>query len=193
MLSRRQIFIALAATPLATRGAFAQGQAIAGIGTTTTYTVRGRITAADPAARTVTLAMDDGTTRTVKVSQSVANFGRTKAGDIVAVGLEEKREFVLSGPNTKTPGDRSANLTAVGTMGKTAGAVVADKSVTTWWVTAVDTAGNKISLVDPGGGQVRTFSVDNPAARTNLSRIKPGDSLTAISTDIAAVSLTPGS
>ena len=178
---------------LAAGQAFAQGQAIVGISTTTTYTAEGRIAAADPAARTVTLTMADGSSRTVKVSQSVATLGSTKVGDTVAVGLEEKRTFVLSGPNTKTPGDRSTSVTAVGTMGNTVGAVAADKSVTNWWVTAVDLAGDKISLVDPGGGQIRTFSVDSAAGRANLSRVKPGDSLTSISSDIVAVSLTPKS
>ena len=45
-------------------------------------------------------------------------------------------------------------------------------------------------LVDPGGGQVRTFKVQNDAARANLSRVKPGDNLTAISVDVAAIGLT---
>lgn len=195
MLDRRHFFMAaLAAVPaLAAGKAFAQGQAIAGISTTTTYTAEGRITAADPAARTVTLAMADGSSRTVKVSQAVATLGGAKVGATVAVGLEEKRTFVLSGPNTKTPGDRSTTVTAVGTMGSTVGAVAADKSITNWWVTAVDPAGDKISLVDPAGGQVRTFAVDNAAARANLPRVKPGDSLTSISSDIVAVSLTPKS
>ena len=194
MLNRRHLFMAaLAAAPaLAAGDAFAQ-QAIVGISTTTTSTAEGRIAAADTAARTVTLTMADGSSRTFKVSPAVATLGSTKVGDTVRVGIEEKRTFVLSGPNTKTPGDRSTSLAAVGTMGNTVGAVAADKSITTWWVTAVDPAGNKISLVDPGGGQIRTFSVDSSAGRANLPRVKPGDSLTAISTDIVAVSLTPKS
>jgi hypothetical protein len=182
----------LAVAPVLAAGdTFAQGQAIAGISTTTRYTAEGRITAVDPTARTVTLAMTDGSTRTVKVSQTAASLG--KVGDTVVAGLEEKRTFVLSGPNTKTPSDRSASVRAVGTMGSTVGAVAADKSFTTWWVTAIDTAGNRISLVEPGGGRIRTFSVDSAAGRQNLSRVKPGDSLTAISSDIVAISLTPKS
>jgi hypothetical protein len=194
MLNRRHLFrAALAAAPaLAAGNAFAQ-QAIVGISTTTTYTAEGRIAAADPAARTVTLTMADGSSRTVKVSPAVATLGSTKVGDTVLVGMEEKRTFVLSGPNTKTPRDRSTTVTAVGTMGNTVGAVAADKSITNWWVTAVDPAANTISLVEPGGGQIRTFSVDSAAGRTNLPRVKPGDSLTSISSDIVAVSLTPKS
>ena len=195
MLNRRHLFVAaLAAAPaLAAGDAFAQGQATVGLSTTTTYTVEGRIAAADPTARTVTLTMADGSSRTFKVSPAVATLSSTKIGDTVAVGIEEKRTFVLSSPNVKTPGDRSTNVTAVGRMGNTVGGVAADKSVMTWWVTAVNVAGNTISLVDPGGGQVRTFSVDSAAGRENLSRVKAGDNLTAISSDIVAVSLTPKS
>jgi protein involved in polysaccharide export with SLBB domain len=194
MLNRRHLFMAaLAAAPaLAAGDAFAQ-QAIVGISTTTTSTAEGRIAAADPAARTVTLTMSDGSSRTFKVSPAVANLGSAKVGDTVRVGVEEKRTFVLSGPNIKTPSDRNTSVAAVGRMGNTVGAVAADKSITTWWVTAVDPAGNTISLVDPGGGQVRTFAVDSSAGRANLPRVKPGDRLTAISTDIVAVSLTPKS
>lgn len=195
MISRRHLFVAaLAATPaLAAAQATAQDQAIVGLSFTTTSTAEGRIAAADPAARTVTMTMSDGSSRTVKVSQAVATLGSAKVGSTVVVGLEEKRTFVLSGPNTRTPGDRSMSVTAVGSMGSTVGAVAADKSITSWWVTAVDVAGGKISVVDPGGGQVRTFSVENAAARENLPRVKPGDSLTSISSDIVAVSLTPKS
>lgn len=193
MISRRHLFItALAATPvLASVQAAAQGQAIVGLSTTTSASAEGRITAVDPASRSVTLTMSDGSTLTTKVSQAVANLGTSKVGDTVVIGVEEKRTFVLSGPNTKTPGNRDTTVTAVGTRGGTAGAVAADKSITTWWVTAVDPAANTISLVDPAGGQVRTFPVQGAAERANLSRVKPGDSLTLIATDIVAVGLTP--
>jgi hypothetical protein len=195
MLNRRHLFTAAPAGVfmLAAAEALAQGQATVGISTTTLYTAEGRIAAADPAARTVTLTLGDGSSRTVKVSQAVATLGSTKMGDTVTVGLEEKRTFVLSGPNVRTPGNRDTSVAAVGKAGNTSGAVVAEKTVTTWLVTAVDAAGDKISLVDPAGGQVRTFAVENAAARANLSRVKPGDSLTAISTDIVAVALTPKS
>jgi len=191
LISRRHFFFAAAAVApvVASAGALAQ-QAIVGISTTSTATVEGRITAVDPASRSVTLTMSDGSTLTTKVSQSVANMGSTKVGDTVIIGMEEKRTFVLSGPKTKTPGDRDTTLTAVGTRGRAAGAVAADKSITTWWVTAVDPAANTISLVDPAGGQVRTLPVQGAAERNNLSRVKPGDSLTLIATDIVAVRLT---
>ena len=67
--------------------AFAQGQAIVGISTVTTYSADARITAVDPANRTVTLAFTNGATAVRQVSPSVANFAQTKVGDMVSLGI----------------------------------------------------------------------------------------------------------
>jgi hypothetical protein len=73
--------------------------------------------------------------------------------------------------------------------GNSAMGMASDKTILTWWVTSVDAAAGKLSLVDPRGGQIHTFSVTNPDARADLSRVKPGDKLTSINSDIAAVSI----
>ena len=112
-------------------------------------------------------------------------------GDVVAASVEEKRTFVLSGPNIPVPSDMSASAAAAVTAGNSMNAVSGSKTINTWWVTAVDPAAGKISLVDPGGGRVRTFNVTDPAALAQLSRVKPGDSLTSINSTSAVMSLTP--
>ena len=172
--------------------ALAQGQAITGIATTTTsYSVDGRITALDVANRTVTVAHLNGATSTYKVSSTVANFASTKVGDVVTVAIDDKHTFVLSGPNTKVPGDMSASTVAAESSGNTAAAAGTSKIITNWWVTAVDPTAGKISLVDPRGGQVRNYNVAEQAARTDLTRVKPGDNLTSINSDPVVVSLMP--
>ena len=92
------------------RDAFAQGQPIVGISTVTTYSADARITAVDPANRTVSLAFTSGATAVRQVSPSVANFAQTKVGDMVSLGFEDRLTFVLSGPNTKTPRDRDTTV-----------------------------------------------------------------------------------
>lgn len=171
--------------------AFAQGQPIVGIESTTTYAVEGRIAAVDPAARTITLTSAAGESRTLTVNPTAANFANTRVGDNVSLIVEDKRTFVLSGPNTQTPSSNDTTVAAGVRMGQsTAGAVVSN-SVNNWWVTAVNPAANTISLVNPNGGAVRTFSVASPTGRDQLSRVKPGDSLTAINSVVAVVSITP--
>jgi hypothetical protein len=58
-------------------------------------------------------------------------------------------------------------------------------------VTAVNPSANTISLVNPSGGEVRTYNVTTAEGRAQLSRVKPGDSLTAINSSVAVVAITP--
>jgi hypothetical protein len=55
----------------------------------------------------------------------------------------------------------------------------------------VNPAGGTISLVNPAGGAVRTYNVTTPAGREQLPRVKAGDSLTAINTQVLVVAITP--
>lgn len=192
MFNRRFFFAAAAgATLVAAAPVFAQGQATVGISTVTTYAADARITAVDTAKRTVTLAYSNGATGTRTVSPSVANFAQAKVGDNVTVVFEDRLTFVLSGPNVKTPGDRDVSATVVGQAGQTIAGATAGQSVANWWVTAVNPAANSISLVNPAGGEVKTFSVDTAAGREQLPRVKVGDSLTMINSSVAVIGITP--
>ena len=63
--------------------------------------------------------------------------------------------------------------------------------VANWWVVGVDTAGGTISLVNPAGGEVRTYSVTTAEGRAELPRVKTGDYLTAVDSLILVVSIVP--
>jgi hypothetical protein len=192
MISRRYLIAgAFAGAVLATGSALAQ-QATVGIQTVTTYSADARITAVDPAARTVSLAFTNGATATRNVSQAVADFGARKVGDMVSVGFEDRLTFVLSGPNVATPRDRDTSVTATASAtGMGAAGVSASESIGNWWVVGVNPAANTISLVNPAGGEVRTYNVTTQAGREQLPRVKVGDSLTAINTQVLVVSITP--
>jgi hypothetical protein len=192
MIGRRVLVLSSFVAPvLMATSAIAQGQAITGIGSITHYSVDGRITAVDPAARTVTLTYLNGSTGTYKVGPAVTTLANRTVGDVVSASFEDKRTFVLSGPNTKAPGDMSVSAVAATSNGNSAAGAAGSKTIANWWVTAVDPPAGKISVVDPNGGQVRTYNVTDPAARADLSRVKPGDNLTAINSEIAVMSLTP--
>ncbi len=192
---RRMIALAFAGSVLAAGSAFAQGapgtKPIVGISTVTTYSVDGRITAIDPATRTVTLTLPSGATVNRKVSAAVQNLGIVKVGDEVFVGYEEKLSFVLSGPDAKPPRDRDVSV-IIGAAGpKAEVGAAANQMVANWWVVGVDVAGGTISLVNPAGGQVRTYGVTTPEGRAQLPRVKTGDYLTAVDSLILVVSITP--
>ena len=194
MFNRRFVIGAtLAGSMLFAATAFAQGQPIVGISTVTTYSADARITAVDPAARTVTLAFTNGATAVRQVSPSVANFAQTKVGDNVSLAFEDRLTFVLSGPNTKTPSDRDTTVTVAAGTGTSVAGASAGQAVANWWVTAVNPTAGTISLINPGGGEVRTYNVTTPEGRAQLPRVKPGDSVTAINSSVAVIAITPKS
>lgn len=194
MFDRRLVLAAAVAT-VVTAPAFAQSssQPIVGISSVTTYSADAQITAVDPNARTVTFVFTNGATATRKVSPSLASFNAVRVGDNVSVGFEDRLTFVLSGPNAKVPANRSVGVAAAASLGKSGGAVVADDAVATWWVTAVDPAAGKIWLVNPVGGQVRSYTVSTSAGREQLPRVKPGDNVTVVDKEVLVVSITPKS
>jgi len=195
MFNRRSLIaIVLASSALAGGNAFAQGQATVGIQTTTHYSIDGRIAAVDTNARTLTITSADGTQRMLNVSPMAANITSTKVGDNVVAGIEDTRTFVLSSPGVKTPAAGSASAAgAVETsQGSVAGARVSN-SIANWVVVSVNPAANTITLVNPSGGEVRTYDVTTDAGRQQLPRVKQGDSLTEINSRVVVASITPKS
>jgi len=192
VLKRRgMITIAVLGATFAPAGIRAQDQAIVGIQTVTTYSADVRITAVDPAARTVTVTYPDGAVRTHTVSPAVANFGATRVGDMVTIAFEDRLAFVLSDRKTPTPSNRDVSVVGTASAGRNLTGVSASQAVGTWWVVGVNPAANTITLVNPASGPVRTYNVTTQAGRDQLSRVQVGDSLTAINSQLLAVSITP--
>jgi hypothetical protein len=195
MLNRRSlIVVALAGSVLAVGNASAQDQATVGIQTTTHYSIDGRIAAVDTNARTLTITSADGTNRMLNVSPMAANITSTKVGDNVEVAVEDTRTFVLSSPGVQTPapGAASAAVAVETSQGGVAGARLS-QSIGNWTVVSVNPAGNTITLVNPGGGEVRTYDVTTDAGRQQLPRVKQGDSLTELNSRLVVAGITPKS
>ena len=193
MFNRRSLIaVALAGSALAGGHSFAQpDQATVGIQTTTRYSLEGRIAAVDTGARTITITSAEGTQRLLNVSPMAANITSTKVGDNVVVGIEDTRTFVLSRPGVQTPAPGAGTAAgAVETRQGVAGASISE-SVANWVVVRVDPAANTITLVNPGGGEVRTYDVTTDAGRQQLPRVKQGDSLTEIKSQLVVAAITP--
>ena len=192
MLDRRRLIaIAIMVPLLAPAGIHAQDQATVGIQTATSYSADVRITAVDANARTVTVTYPDGAVRTHAVSPAVANFSAARIGDMVTIAFEDRLTFVLSDRKTPTPANRDVSVVGTASSGHNITGVSASQAVGTWWVVGVNPAANTITLVNPASGPVRTYTVTTQAARDQLSRVQVGDSLTAINSQLLAVSITP--
>jgi hypothetical protein len=191
MLDRRALIAIAIVGPMLPTASRAQDQAIVGIQTVTTYSADARITAVDSNGRTVTVTYPDGAVRTHSVSPAVANFGATRIGDMVTIAFGDRLTFVLSGRKTPTPPNRDVSVVGTASAGQRLAGVSASEAVGTWWVVGVNPAANTITLVNPASGPVRTYNVTTQAGRDQLSRVQVGDSLTAINSQLLAVSIAP--
>ncbi len=159
-------------------------QPIVGISLESSTPIVAKVAGVDPSGGTVTLMLAGGTTETRKVS-GLVNVGQLKVGDVVNVTYKERLTFIVSEPNAKTPpGYEAVAEVAVEHPRWTIGAAAA-RYVRNFYVVAVDPAAGTITMVEPDGGPVHTFSATDAAAQAQLPRIKPGYKLTII--DLQAV------
>ena len=193
MFNRRSLIaVAVAGSALAGGHSLAQpDQATVGIQTTTRYSLDGRIAAVDTNARTLTITSADGTQRMLNVSPMAANITSTKVGDNVTVAVEDTRTFVLSSPGVQTPAAGAGSAAAAVETSQGAAGARVSRSIANWVVVRVDPAANTITLVNPGGGEVRTYDVTTDAGRQQLPRVKQGDSLTELNSRVVVASITP--
>jgi hypothetical protein len=195
MFYRRSLMAgALVGSALASSHSFAQpDQASVGIQTTTHYSLEGKIAAVDTGARTVTITSADGTKRQLNVSPMAANISSTRVGDTVMLGVDDTRTFVLSSPGVQTPAPGAGTVAGAAETSQGVAGGRLSKSIANWAVVGVDPAANTITLVNPGGGEVRTYDVTTDAGRKQLPRVKRGDSLTEINSRLVVASIAPKS
>ena len=150
-----------------------------------------RSKAIDLAKREVTLVGPQGNVLVVHASDAVRNLDKVKVGDTVVATYYASIALVLSAPGTKIP-DNQATAAAVRVpKGQLPAGAVGTRVVVTGTVVGVDLDAHTISLVDPSGGLVQTFTVADPRRQAALRRVKVGDTLTAIGTEAFAVALDP--
>ncbi len=193
LIRRSLIVVALAGSALAGGPVYAQDQATVGIQTTTHYSIVGRIAAVDTTARTLTITSADGTNRMLSVSPMAANITSTKVGDNVEVAVEDTRTFVLSSPGVKTPAPGAASAAVAVETNQGVDGARLSQSIGNWTVVSVNPGANTITLVNPGGGEVRTYDVTTDAGRQQLPRVKQGDNLTELNSRLVVASITPKS
>jgi len=142
---------------------------VAGAATTE---VTAKVTAVDPAKRTVTLQGAGGKTRTIEVGDQVRNFDQIKVGDTVhakytqALALELKK----GGGAMPAPTEEGA-ITPPPAPGAKPGGTIARKVTMTAEVIAVDQAKQMVTLRGPAGNEVDVEAQDP----TQLQNVKKGD------------------
>lgn len=137
-----------------------------------TAQITAKVTAVDPAKRSVTLQSASGKTRTIEVGDQVRNFDQIKVGDTVhvkytqALALEVKK----GGGALSAPAAEGA-ITPPPGPGEKPGGVIAHKVTATVEVVAVDHAKHLVTVRGPEGNEADVEAQDPE----QLKNLKKGD------------------
>ena len=141
-----------------------------------------KVTAVDPAKRTVTLVNPDGITNTYELGKNVRNFDQIKVGDEVKVTLLESVAVTVS--KSSVPPDAGArSLVAVAPKGAMPGVIMAKTRQITAKIVSVDTQARTVTVEGPGGG-MPTIKI---GPNVKLDELQKGDDVTLRVTDALAI------
>ena len=154
--------------------------------------MQAKITAIDPSTRAVTLKGPKGDKVTVTAGPGV-RLDMLKVGQTVNAQYFRSVAFLVNPPQGGMGVPVSNDqLTQVMARPATApGGVVVQVIKVSGTVVGVDLSNNSISLVNPSGGQVINIDVTDPARIAMLPTLKVGDTISAVVSQVLAVSITP--
>jgi len=165
--------------------------ALGGVGTSQTVTVRAKIRAINQKTREVTLVGPEGGVFTVHAGDEVKNLAQVKKGDTVVVHFTRSTVAVLSQPGQPIPPNTVTVAGGTAAPGQLPAAEAAGRLVITGTVVGVDLDAHTLQLVNPKGGRVITLAVTDPQRQQQLGHVTVGDSLTVIYTAAVAVAVEP--
>ncbi|MBS0519178.1 MAG: hypothetical protein JSR90_10825 [Proteobacteria bacterium] len=156
----------------------------AGVSFANTVTVRATVETVDPETRTVAFTTSNGRLHESAVSEKVHNLDAIEDGSTADITYNEV--ITLLNLRQKGPGSHQARNEATGLN-----ASDIESGRFTMVVVGVDLAANKVSLIDPRGGQVRTLAATSIAKQDMLKKIKVGDVVIGIATPLLVTAITP--
>jgi hypothetical protein len=145
-------------------------------------TATSKVTAVDPAKRTVTLTNDAGQTSTYKIGKKVRNFDQIKVGDEVKATLLESVAIMVS-KSSAPPEAGERDLVAVAPKGAMPGVIMAKTRQITAKIVSVDPQARTVTIESPMGGKP-TIKV---GPKVNLDQLQNGDDVTLRVTDALAI------
>jgi hypothetical protein len=179
--------LALAAT-LPTPPALAQGQIQAvpraGVAFSNAVTVRAKVESIDSETRTIAFTTNDGKLINVAVADGVRNLDGIEDGATVDVTYNEV--VTILNLRQKGPGSREARR-----EGANPTATEVESGRFTLTVVSVDLANNRVSLIDPRGGPVRSLAATSIAKKEALKTIKVGDVVIGLTTPLLVTAIAP--
>jgi hypothetical protein len=145
-------------------------------------TATAKVTAVDPAKRTVTLTNEAGAANTYKLRKAVRNFDQIKVGDKIKATLVDSVAVVVR--KSSTPADTGERgVVAIAPKGAMPGVIMAKTRQITAKIVSVDTTARTVTIEGPMGG-TPTIKV---GPKVNLDQLQKGDDVTLRVTDALAI------
>jgi Cu/Ag efflux protein CusF len=135
--------------------------------------------------RKVTLKMDDGKSKTIRVDKSVQNLDQVKVGDRLKMTYTDEIIIVI-GKTGETPGAAGGGMVELAPKGAKPGTFMVDTMAISAKVLAVNSAKHRVTVEKPDGKK-KTIKVSKKV--TNLDQLKPGDSVDISITDALAIDI----
>ena len=141
-----------------------------------------KVTAVDPAKRTVTLVNPNGITNTYELGKKVRNFDQIKVGDEVKATLLEAVAVAVSKSNA-APDASGRDLVAVAPKGAMPGVIMAKTRQISAKIVSLDSEARTVTVEGPAGG-TPTIKV---GPKVNMNELQKGDDVTLRVTDALAL------
>jgi len=135
--------------------------------------------------RKVTLLLDDGKHKTVKVDKSVQNLDQVKVGDHLKLAYTEEI-IIMVGKSNETPGADAAGAVSVAPKGAKPGIVMVDTIAVSGKILAVDAQKHRVTIEDPDGKK-KTLKVSKNVQ--NLDQLQAGETIDMSVTEALAVEI----
>jgi hypothetical protein len=148
------------------------------------------VEAVDQATREVTLRREDGTVRTIVVSEDVKNLPQVKAGDKVVVSYYEALAAEVKKPGEGVQGVEAEVASGTAEAGQMPAAGAGVLMRTTVIIDSVSTQENTVTFTN-AAGELKTVAVESPEGREFIKGLKKGDNVEVAYTEALAIEVKP--
>ncbi|CAB3682804.1 hypothetical protein [Achromobacter pestifer] len=137
-------------------------------------TASGKVTAVDPATRTITLQGANGNSVDVVAGSDVRNFNQIKPGDMLTLDYYESVAVDVRRAGSGAPEVVTETAATRNAKGAKPGGAVGRQTTITAEIWHINKSANLVTLKGPQGG-MRTIQVKDPALQARLQQLKEGD------------------
>jgi len=155
-------------------------------------TLQAKISAIDPGTRAITLVGSTGNALTVTAGPAV-RLELLKTGQTVNAKYYRSVGFLVNAPQggSEVPASNDQIAQIIAQSAQAPGGVGIRLTQVSGTVVGIDLSSHSINVVNPSGGLIYTIDVTDPARIAMLGSLKVEDTITAVVSQVLAVSIEP--